>query len=76
MAKSTSQILASLEKLYDKRAALDKQIALVEKNLIAGVEKAPKTVKTAPAKAVKKIAGAVKKPAGKPRGRKPAIKAE
>lgn len=76
MAKSNAQLLASLQKLYDRRAALDKQIVVAEKNLVAGIESTKTATKAAPAKAVKTVKKAVakvaaKKLAGKPRGRKP-----
>jgi hypothetical protein len=56
MAINVDTILSSLLKLYEKRAALDKQIMAAEKNLLTAVE-AVGTVK----KAATKKAASVKK---------------
>jgi len=55
MAINVDKTLAALSKLYDKRAALDKQITTAQKSLAATAEEAGKlpkaaTKKVAPAK--------------------------
>jgi hypothetical protein len=49
MAK-TGQTLIALQKLYDKRAVLDKQIITAEKKLVAESEKAQKAAPAKPAR--------------------------
>ena len=80
MAKP-SQILNLLEKLYAKRAVLDKQISDAAKELLAETKKAGKLVKAGPAKKLGKKPGRKpnkkpgKKPsAGEPKNVKPAIR--
>ena len=66
-------IVSSLQKLYSKRSALDKQIADAEKKLVAEAKVAAK-----PALPMKKPASkkaAVKKPAAKPAASKTSAKA-
>ena len=68
MAK-VEQIVSSLQKLYVKRGALDKQIVDVEKKLVAETKKASAKPAATKKPAGKKSAAkksAAKKPAAKP----------
>jgi hypothetical protein len=67
MAKS-EQILVNLEKLYEKRNVLDKQILETEKRLLSEVKSA-KPASAAP-RGSKKAGAAMEKPARKPRAPK------
>jgi hypothetical protein len=62
MAK-VGQIVTSLQKLYDKRGALDKQIVEAEKKLAAEAKTGVKATASAKKPAARKAA---KKPAAKP----------
>ena len=69
MAK-VDQMVLSLQKLYSKRSALDKQIVDAEKKLATEAKVAAKPAAPAKKPAAKKPAAKAKKPAAK----KPAVK--
>lgn len=65
------QILKALEKLYEKRESIDKEIAEMASKLTPGKEKAVKPAKIKPAKKLtEKKSKANKASVKKPRGRK------